>query len=209
MAYINRNEFTAIVQDYDIQSTSTTLKIESNTGEPLLELSREGGNPLHVKRLFVQQDRMKIVLRDENSHIGIGDIDIPDDQLGGIGNLSIAGGGVAAATTPSEVLREGQIHTLVQAFVYGKKVSDCSGVQVAWLVGELIVNKLGEIVGVVKKGKASLITGEYVCEYVGGFLVHSNDSYESGEPIFEYNSSGGGWALRVVPGYDLSFRFSR
>ncbi len=54
VAYINRNEYIAIVGKQDIVSKGTSLKITDKNHGVLLELSREGDKPLHVKRLFTQ-----------------------------------------------------------------------------------------------------------------------------------------------------------
>lgn len=65
IAYINRNEYIALVGKQDIVSKGVSLTITDKKYGVLLELSREGDQPLHIKRLFTQLYSTKVVISGE------------------------------------------------------------------------------------------------------------------------------------------------
>ncbi|TMO06126.1 hypothetical protein CWB60_11115 [Pseudoalteromonas sp. S327] len=211
IAYINRNEYIALVGSLDVVSVGTKLKISDKRNGCILDISRIGGEPLHVESLYTQLHDIKLIIKGADSPVLFGNIDVPEDKLGGIGSLTLAGQGleskaVALGGIPSRKIGDTLI-TSVYSCLYGTPIRNSSGQHKGWLVNGNLINFNGEQVGVIKDGNAFSLTGEFVSFLKDDKLTFPNDQYEDGEPIYIRPGSRAGWAVKMVPEYDLSHRF--
>jgi hypothetical protein len=211
IAYINRNEYIALVKNQDIVSVGTRLTISDKSNGCVLEISREGGEPLHIKKLYTQLFDTKIVIKDESSPVLFGNINTPVEDLGGFGSLTLAGQGlqssaVALGGIPSRSIGN-KLTVTINSILYGNPIVSESGQNMGWLLNGSLINFGGELVGTVWNGEAYSITGEFVSHYKERRLIYPRDQYDDGEPIFVKGGSRKGWAARSLAGYDLSHRF--
>ncbi|ABS09486.1 HNH endonuclease [Shewanella baltica] len=211
IAYINRNEYIALVRNLDIVSVGTSLKISDKKNGCILEISREGGEPLHIKKLYTQLYDTKLVIKDENSPVLFGNINTSEESLGGIGSLTLVGQGleskaVALGGVPSREIGN-KLTVAINAILYGSQIVNESGRSKGWIHNGNLINFNGELVGLVRGGDAYSITDEFVSHFKEGRLMYPHDQYDDGEPIFVKSSSRNGWAARSLAGFDLSHRF--
>lgn len=215
IAYINRNEYIAIVGRQDIISKGTTLKIIDKKFGCLLELSREGDKPLHIKQLFTQLYSTKVVVNGVDSPIRFGNINLPNDELGSIGGLTLAGQGytlngiqtaLGLGGIPTERVLS-PIATAIAIHKHGQQISKFDGSHIAWKLGNKLVNKSYKYVGTIDGSIINSIAGEFVANLINNQIVYANEQYDSGEPIFIIPNDRGSRNARVFSGYDLSHRF--
>lgn len=211
IAYINRNEYIALVGRLDVVSVGTRLKISDKKHGCILDITRTGGEPLHVKRLYTQRHNIKLIVKSADSLVLFGDIESPEDKLSGIGSLTLAGQGleskaVALGDIPSRKIGD-TLKISVCLCLYGTPIIDRTGQHKGWLVNGNLIDFNGVHVGVIKDGKAYSLTGEFVSYLKDGKLTFPHDQYENGEPIYIRPGSRAGWAVKMTPGYDLSHRF--
>lgn len=211
IAYINRNEYIALVGNLDIFSVGTRLKISEKKIGCILDVSREGGEPLHVAKLYAQLYGTKLIIKDENSPVLFGNINDPEEKLGGFGSLTLAGQGleskaIALGSIP-RVKIGNKLNVAVCSTLYGVPIINEIGQHKGWMVNGKLINFDGEQVGDVRDDNAYSITGEFVSHFKEGCLTYPRDQYEDGEPIFVKRSCRKGWAVRIIPEYDLSHRF--
>ncbi|EGR4459373.1 HNH endonuclease [Vibrio cholerae] len=216
IAYINRNEYIALVGKQDIVSKGTTLSITDKKYGCLLELSRTGDEPLHIKRLFTQLHSTKIVVDGENSPILFGDINQPNDQLGGIGNLTLAGSGVSSHGTqtalalggvPTEKLYKPLVTSLLVAR-YGSPILKFNGELIAWSVGNRVINKKYASVAVIDGNRVMSIANEFIGYLDSNQIGYDNEQYASGEPIYITPNDRSSKCVRLHEKYDLSYRIT-
>ena len=215
IAYINRNEYIALVGKQDIVSKGSSLKITDKNLGCLLELSREGDEPLHIKKLFTQLYQLKVVIDGAESPIRFGNINLPKDNLSAIGSLTLAGSGcspngVQTALGLGGIPAQSLFTPIASALIihlYGKEVLKFDGTVIAWRLGDKLINKSYKQVGVISGDKIQSITGEFVANFVNSQIVYSHDQYESGEPIFVIPNDRKSKNVRITCGYDLSYRF--
>lgn len=211
IAYVNRNEYIALVRTQDIVSIGTRLTISDKKNGCILEITREGGDPLHIKKLYTQLYGMQLMIKDENSPVLFGNINEPEEKLSGIGSLSLVGQGleskaIALGGIPSREIGN-KLKVAIDSIIYGSKIIDENGQHKGWFLNGNLINFNGELMGMVRDNKAYSIAGEFVCDFQEGRLVYPHDRYDSGEPIFIKNNSRNGWAVRKNKGYDLCYRF--
>ena len=211
IAYINRNEYIALVRNQDIVSVGTRLTISDKKNGCILEISREGGEPLHIKKLYTQLYDTKLFIKDESSPVLFGNINTPEENLGGIGSLTIAGQGIESkAVALGDIPYRGignRLTVAINAILYGNQIANESGQSKGWIHNGNLINSNGELVGLVRDGNAYSITGEFVSHFKAGCLIYPRDQYDDGEPIFVKSSSRKGRAARSLDGFDLSHRF--
>ncbi|MEZ9132751.1 HNH endonuclease signature motif containing protein [Vibrio breoganii] len=215
IAYINRNEYVALIGKQDIVSKGTSLSIRDKKAGTLLELSREGDKPLHIKRLFSQLYSQKVVIQGEDSPISFGDADLPNDELGSIGNLTLAGqggnpNGMQCALGLGGSARThylSQIYAAMQVSRFGKPIYNFDGSSYCWVLGDRIINKSYFCVGAISEGKVFNVAGEFVADCIDSQFLYHHDQYPSGEPIFIVQNDRTTRNVRKNQGYDLSYRF--
>jgi len=158
----------------------------------------------------------KVKIKGEDSAINFGNIDTPDDQLGGISGLTVAGkgcppNGMQSAFGLGKIVSKKEFSVVLIAIrisMYGEPIFKFDGTGVAWKLGDKIINKSYEFVGVLQGEKAYTLTGEYVAEFSNNQMLYPEDQYESGEPIFIIPNDRTTQNVRRHPGFDLSYRFS-
>lgn len=211
IAYINRNEYIALVKNQDIVSVGTRLTISDKTNGCILEISREGGEPLHIKKLYTQLYRTKLIIKDEDSPVSMGDINVPDEELGGFDRVRLEGGGldsqaVALGDMPSRKIGN-KLTVVIHLVLYGTKIINSCGHHKGWILNGNLINLAGMLVGSIRDNHAYSITGEFVSYYNNGCLFYPYKQYDEGEPIFVTTNCQKGRYIRVQQGYDLSYRF--
>jgi len=215
IAYINRNEYIALVGRQDIISKGTTLKISDKKVGCLLELSREGDRPLHIKQLFTQLYSTKVVVNGAESPICFGNVNLPNEKLSSIGSLTLAGqgyspNGVQTALGLGGIPTEkyfSAIFTAMAININSQKVIKFDGSHIAWVLGNRLVSKSYKYVGIIEGSNIYSITGEFVANLINSQIVYANDQYDSGEPIFIIPNDRRSKNARIFSGYDLSHRF--
>lgn len=203
ISYINRNQFIAYSDNQDVQSKSTKLTVTSN-GVNCLLIDREGGSALHITKM---QGRYL------NTSVSIGasgELNINQ------GNSSISLGGFYVESCGSAIhlgdppiivkykklslaimLANHQNTTHVESF---KKES------LGWILKNEIFNKRYELVGFTHGDKVLNIVNEYVGRMDGSLIVHKDNCYETGEPIFTSQENIDFRNKHPNIGYDVSFR---
>lgn len=215
ISYINRNEYIAIVGEQDIVSKGAFLSISDKEHGCLLEISREGDKPLHIKKLFTCLYSTKILISHENGAIRFGNIDSPDEKLTSIGGLSLAGSGynnnaVQSALALGDIpkrLFSSPLHLAMQLSRFGKPVFGFNGSINLWVLSNKVINSSYQLVGFISNEHVHLINGEYVADYVDDQFIHVNDQYISGEPIYVIFNDRMTRNIKRVQGFDLSYRF--
>lgn len=211
IAYINRNEYIALVKNQDIVSVGARLTISDKTNGCILEISREGGEPLHIKKLYTQFYGTKLIIKDENSPVLFGGINDSDEKLAGFGSLTLAGQGleskaVALGGIPSRKVGN-KLTVVINSVLYGREIINSFGHHKGWLLNGNLINLSGEQVGTIRDSDAYSISGEFVSYYNNGRLVYPYKQYNDGEPIFVPTNCQKGHSIRVQQGHDLSYRF--
>jgi len=210
VAYINRNEYIAIVGNQDVVSEGSKLTISDKKNGCILEISRKGGEPLHVKKLYTQFRDIKLLIKDENNPVFFGSVGSSDKDLAGLGSLTLEGRGIASqAIALGDIpAREvgNKLNVAVNLIPHGTKILDEGGRHKGWVLNGDFINLKYEHVGVVRGSEAYSITGEFVSNYKDGRLVYPHDQYDDGEPIFVKSNSRKGRAAKNHQEYDLSHR---
>lgn len=216
IAYINRNEYIAIVGKPDIVSKGSSLKITDKKLGCLLEISREGDEPLHIKRLFAQLYSTKVIIDGEDSPIRFGDINLSNNDLSSIGGLTLAGSGytpnglqtaLALGGVPVQKLFN-PIASVIITNLYGKVLRRFDGSIIGWQLGNKLINKSHKFVGIIEGLRIKSIAGEFIANLVNDQILYPSDQYESGEPIFVIPNDRKSRNARITNGYDLSYRFT-
>jgi hypothetical protein len=211
IAYINRNEYIALVKNQDIVSVGTRLTISDKTNGCILEISREGGEPLHIKKLFTQLHGTKIIIDGENSPVCFGRINEPDQKLATLGGFTLEGNGLESMAvgiggiTSREV--GNKLTVIIHLILYGREILNSSGHHKGWILNGNLINLTGKQVGTIVGDDAYSITGDFVSYFNNGYLVYPYKQYANGEPIFVPINCQKGRSIRVQQGHDLSYRF--
>jgi len=217
IAFINRNQFTAVVGEADIKSEGTTIEFRPKPREISLVLNIEADKPLSIERLAMSEKDTSIqILNDKKMLIKQGDSTLSLSQS----TISNCGGGFAFGGIPStRNLALGTIKRIELAYKVarnGANFIDVTGTNLGWLIGNFILNKQYDIVGVIEEQKETTsvfdITGEFL-----GYLVsdlsrnlHSAEmpepEYETYEPIWLTPISEACKFIRKTKSTDVSFR---
>ncbi|WP_281223325.1 hypothetical protein [Photobacterium sanguinicancri] len=214
IAFINRNEYIALIGKQDVVSKGTTLSITDKKYGCLLELCRTGDEPLHIKRLFTQFHKGKVVVEGENSPILFGGIDKPNDQLVGWGNVTVKGqyipshriqGILSLGGVPQEKLFTPLFTSLLVARD-GNPIYKFDGECVAWNVGNRIFNKKYNLVGVTDGGNVNSLSNEFIGYLDDNYIGYPEDQYMNGEPIYITPNDRNSRYARMYSRYDLSYR---
>ncbi|SIO96707.1 HNH endonuclease [Vibrio spartinae] len=215
IAYINRNEYIALIKKQDIVSVASRLTISDDKYGCILGMSREGGSPIHITELYMQYNKIKVMINNENSPLYYGSVDTPDSNLNGFNKFVFSGGkgnrrGEVNAIGLSQIpwcKENNKICWLIRANIHGLKVRNSIGHHKGWLYSNLLINLKGEIVGYIKDGKAFNVFNEFISNYKDGFLSYPEKQYDDGEPIFIPKHCRQGIFSRTQQEYDLSYRF--
>jgi hypothetical protein len=211
IAYVNRNEFIALVGNLDVVSVGSKLTISDKDNGCILDISRIGDEPLHVTKIYMQLYQIKLVVEGANSGLLFGRIDQPKDKLSRIGSLTLEGGGLESkaieiGSIPAANIGN-RLHVLICSILSGTPIVNCFGHHKGWQLDGMLINFNGEQVGIVQNFKAYSIAGEFVSHLKNNGLTYPYLQYEDGEPIYRRPGSIKGWAVRVDPDLDLSHRF--
>ena len=216
IAYINRNEYIAIIDKQDIVSKGTRLTITDPKDGVLLDLSRNGDMPLQVNKLLTQYLHTKVVIENSDSGVMFGNIDTPNQKLGGISNLTLCGQGYAPNSIQTALGLGGTPHSnflntvnaAIIVSIVGSPIFDFCGSIVGWRLNDKIINKNYKLVGRIEKGLVYNVLNEFVCDFNNNQLIYEYDQYKDGEPIFVISNDRFSQNAKSIKGFDLSYRFN-
>lgn len=200
---INRNQISISTSSFDVQSTSTNIKIKHDN-KTSLELSREGGVPLKISRM---------IFRYLNCSISI-------DEFGKI----IVNQGKSSFTLSKfhienckSAISVGKIHShnkynkIWLAAKLAITPSECEIVNhrntlTGWQLSNELINTSYEVVGYVHNGQAHNLLDEFIGKIQGGYIFISDNSLPSGEPIYASKNTKIFYLSQSDTKYDVSFR---
>lgn len=203
ISYINRNQFTAFSTNQDIRSEATNLSIKSN-GIKCLAMNREGGEVLHISKMQARYlDKLVTIDKDGNLIITQG------TSTSTLGNIHVISCGSAfhLGNHPS-ILKHRKV-SLAIAIARSNSTTTILNLKndiVGWCFGNELFNRNYEMVGFIRESKAFNIVNEYIGNLVGSHIVHNDDCYEDGEPIYVSKENRDFRDKHYVLGYDVSFR---
>jgi hypothetical protein len=203
ISYINRNQFTALTNNQDVKSESTELSIFAAHKECLV-IDRKGDSVLEIKKM-------------EGGYLNTSVLINPDGALiikQGESNLTLSkfhvencGSAIHLGDPPSQM----KYNKLVIAMIIARNTNvfsilNCKGKNAGWLINNEFLNKKYELVGTRRKDDVYNICDEFIGRHIGSYIVHKNDCYNSGEPIYTSQESINFRDLNPELGYDISFR---
>jgi len=197
ISYVNRNQFFAYTSNYDVKSESTRLRVDSNAGVSL-EIIREGGEVLSIPKMRGRYLNAAIMIGSKGELIieqGGSSFILDSLQVENCGSAIYLG-------APPAIVKYNKICLAIALAKNGRVIPliDHRKNHVGWFFAEEIFNKKYELVGFVRDNKVFNLVGEHIGALLGGSIVHYDDCYESGEPIYTSVET-------TLPiGFDVSFR---
>ncbi|CAM3902085.1 HNH endonuclease [Shewanella aquimarina] len=194
IAYVSRNVFRGIVGEHDIVSTAARFEIRAKPRTISLIIESVGDEPIEIKRLCMEYLGQEVSV---NSKAGIrlkgngSDIVFNGGSISGFNSGFSIGGVPSSRRDQQGVMKKITLAMEIQS--RGLGVISFNGSRIAWKLGNLILSKSYEFVGVISdKQEVSSITGEYIGQLnitsYGGksnaAIEVSDDEYPSGEPIW-------------------------
>lgn len=219
IAYISRNIFRGIVGEHDIVSTAARFEFRLKKGVITLIIESKGDEPVEIKRLHMGYLGQEIVVSSDGGvrlkwHGG--------ETVFNGGSISGFGTGFSLGSVPSTrrdqfgVFKKVTLAMALQA--RGRDVISFNGSKIAWQLGQFILTKSYEIVGVIaNETEVSSISGEYIGQLItikssdGKTCVLigiSDDEYTSGEPIWIAPFERKVNHIKVSDVYDVGHRFN-
>ncbi|WP_334542992.1 FKBP-type peptidyl-prolyl cis-trans isomerase [Vibrio owensii] len=217
VAFINRNQFTAVVGEADIKSEGTKIEFRPKPREVSLVLNIEADKPISIDRLDMSEKGTSFqILSDKTMQVKQGESTFSISES----TISHCGGGFAFGGIPfSRRFKLGQVKKLEFAYHIARdssKFIDVIGSHLGWLSGNLILNRQYEIVGTIDEQNEATsvfdITGEFL-----GYLISDSlnktcsvempePEYETYEPIWVTPVSEMSKFIRKTKSTDVSFR---
>ncbi|ANQ21644.1 hypothetical protein BA893_08170 [Vibrio natriegens] len=217
VAFINRNQFTAAVGEVDIKSEGTTIEFRPKPRELSLILNIEADKPLSIERLEMSDKGVSFqILNDKTMLFKQGGSEVSLSQS----TISNCGGGFVFGGIPSSrKLTLGTVKKIEFAYNIARSGSnfiDVTGAHLGWLIGNLILNRQYDVVGIIEKQKESIVTFDLTGEFLGYLILDSSRNlcsvempepeYETYEPIWLTPISEKCKFIRKTKSTDVSFR---
>jgi hypothetical protein len=217
LAFINRNQFTAIVDECDIKSEGTTIEFRPRAGEISLILDVDAGQAIGINRLNMSYlDTQLKVLPDKSMYLTQGGSTIRIGKLISTDtNCAITLGQVPKSRCVSIGTRT-KVNIALEIAKNTYNFTDLNGSSLGWVSGVFIINNEYDIVGMIN-GKntdnpiVQTITGEFI-----GHLFYDDScsysvemkelEYETYEPIWQSSLYLSSRIIRTRGTHDLSHR---
>ncbi|MDN3663542.1 hypothetical protein [Vibrio agarivorans] len=216
-AFINRNQFTAVVGDCDIKSEGTSIEFRPKPGKISLVLNVEAGQPVSIDRLDMHYLGTGFqVLPNKSMCLTSGESTMSLSKM----NVSNCGTGLVFGAIPkTRNFPLGAIKRLDIAYAIARKTTNfvnTNGQQLGWISGDLIVDKNYDFVAklnYIDDSKIGVVN--FFGEFVGYLYKHSSSSasvemqqpeYETYEPIWQNPMLSKTKYLRARNTYDVSHR---
>ncbi|WCP84012.1 FKBP-type peptidyl-prolyl cis-trans isomerase [Vibrio harveyi] len=217
IAFINRNQFTATIGQADIKSEGTRIEFRPKPREISLALNIEADKPISIERLDMFEKGTGLqILSDKSMQItqGKSTFVMSDSTISSCGT-GFSLGGIPATRRVDFA----PIKPLTLAYEIAKnphKFIDVTGAHIGWLLGNFVINRQYEIVGVVSSQTDGSPVHDITGEYLGNLVVDSlrnmfsvempEPEYETYEPIWITPLSEKCKFIRNTKSTDISFR---
>ncbi|OIN26250.1 FKBP-type peptidyl-prolyl cis-trans isomerase [Vibrio barjaei] len=215
-AFLNRNQFTALVDDHDIKSEGTSIEFIPKPRMRSLVLNIEGGKPIRVDRLDMSYLDTKFQIKSDHSmYFEMGNMRMPMQEIG----ISGCGVGMVFGSVPSagydRVGFKHKFDLVYRLARFSQKFVDCNGEQLGWLLGNAIINRNYETVGKVLNESNRALVYSLIDEFIGYLFVDDSGNvsvemespeYDTYEPIWISPQSLVSMNIRARAGFDISHR---
>lgn len=211
IAYINRNQFIAFTENFDIVSESTSLTIRADN-KILLKIDRNANNCFNIKKINLTYLDKSVVI-DQQDNIVVSQGGKPSFTMGNTSVKIIDAIGNNTATCLAFGRPLGDVKNqkpLEIAWASNSKISTpiyCSKGQLqGWKLQNEIYSLEYKFVGYCKKNEVFNIVDEFIGYLDGNSIVFPEDSYETGEPIYLSDQNKAFRILNKTGYFDVSFR---
>jgi hypothetical protein len=201
ISYINRNQFTALSTNQDIKSTATKLVIKSNN-QVCLVMDREGDKVLHISKMKFKYLNVSIALENENRFILKQNGFEMNLENFIVENVTFNFGGIPAMRVSNPL----ELAIILEISSSVVKIKNLENETVGWHFNSGIFNKKYDLVGYVLDGNVYNIMYEFIGRLVGSYVLHNDECYETGEPIYISKENRIFFKNQSGLGYDVSFR---
>lgn len=205
IAFINRNEFIGIVENYDIKSVGTKIEIQDKIEGSMLNLSCEGGEILRIISMNMNYLNLSVKINKDGvilAKIGKSSITIKS------GAISNCDKGIVFASNNKIKELSAILIAVKIAFTNAKKVHSYNGDFIAWVLGSSLVNSDYLTVASISNLNVFSPSNEFIGILKNGTISMGSEQYESGEPIWVSPMLRNIFNVKIDGDYDLTHRIS-